>query len=101
MTEIVVLIEQKPLFELGQVVATNGAMETLKTLNVDPALLLVRHITGDWGELPKEDQQANKNAVKDGDRVFSSYLLPPNNTKLWVITEWDRSVTTLLLPEEY
>lgn len=101
MTDIVVLSEQEPLFALGQVVATQGAMETLKALNVDPALLMVRHVTGDWGDLCEDDLQANKNAVKNGERVLSSYLLPPDNTKLWIITEWDRSVTTLLLPDEY
>lgn len=101
MTETIVFIEQEPLFELGQVVATTGAMETLKALNIDPALLLVRHVTGDWGDLCKDDQRTNKRALKNGDRIFSSYLLPPDNTKLWIITEWDRSVTTLLLPDEY
>lgn len=101
MTETIVFIEQEPLFELGEVVATNGAMDTLKALNIDPALLLVRHVTGDYGDLCKDDLRANKRAVKNGDRVLSSYLLPPNNTKLWIITEWDRSVTTLLLPDEY
>lgn len=101
MTVFIVLIEQEPLFELGEVVLTDGAIETLKTLNVDPSLLLVRHVTGDYGDLCKDDLQANKRAVKNGDRVLSSYLLPPDNTKLWIITEWDRSVTTLLLPDEY
>ena len=101
MTEFIVLIEQEPLFELGEVVLTDGAIETLKALNVDPAILLIRHVTGDYGDLCKDDLQENKKAVKNGGRVFSSYQLPPNNTKLWIITESDRSVTTLLLPDEY
>jgi hypothetical protein len=101
MIETIILIEREPLFELGEVLLTNGAMDTLKALNIDPAILLVRHVTGDYGDLCQEDLQANKKAVKNGDRIFSSYLLPPDNTKLWIITEWDRSVTTLLLPDEY
>jgi hypothetical protein len=92
----------KPLFSLGQTVATPGALETLQRLNVEPSTLLDRHISGDWSDMDKEDQKANKRAVESGeDRVFSAYLLPPDNTKVYVITEWDRSYTTILLPSEY
>ena len=98
----VVIAEIEPLFELGEVVLTCGAQDTLARLNIDPVVLITRHVTGDWGNIPPEDQNANKNAVKNGDdRVLSAYLLPPDNTKVWVITEWDRSITTILLPEEY
>jgi hypothetical protein len=98
----VVMTNIEPLFELGEVVMTRGAQNTLVELNIDPAVLITRHVTGDWGNIPPEDQNANKNAVKNGDdRVLSAYLLPPDNTKVWVITEWDRSYTTILLPEEY
>jgi hypothetical protein len=58
------------------------------------------HKHGDWGELPPEDVAANEWAVLEGSRVFSAYRTRLDET-LWVITEWDRSVTTLLLPEEY
>ena len=91
----------KALFSLGRVVATPGALEELETLCVTPVSLLDRHITGDWSDMDKEDQQANRQALKEGSRVFSSYKLPPDSTKIWVITESDRSSTTILLPEEY
>lgn len=91
----------KALFSLGRVVATPGAMEKLEALGVTPASLLDRHISGDWSDMDKEDQQANRQAIKEGSRVLSSYKLPPENTKIWIITEADRSSTTILLPEEY
>ena len=65
-----------------------------------PIELLVRHVTGDWGELPDEDREENERSVDQGLRVFSAYRLQ-TGVKVWVITEWDRSVTTILLPEEY
>lgn len=98
--EIIILVEQAPLFALGGMVITAGAKELLETLSIDPAFFIARHVTGDWGELCKEDQQENERAVKKSGRVFSSYALP-DNTKIWVITEWDRSYTTILLPDEY
>ncbi len=91
----------KALFSLGRVVATPGALKELETLGVTPLSLLDRHIAGDWSDMDKEDQQANRQALKEGSRVFSSYKIPPDNTKIWVITEADRSTTTILLPEEY
>jgi len=91
----------KALFSLGQVVATPGAMETLEALEVSPISLLDRHLSGDWSDMEEEDQRANRQAIKEGSRVLSSYKLPPKNTKIWIITEADRSSTTILLPEEY
>jgi hypothetical protein len=91
----------KALFSLGQVVATPGAMETLEELGVTPLSLIDRHISGDWSDMDAEDQEANRQAIKNGSRVFSSYRFPPDDTKIWVITEADRSSTTILLPEEY
>jgi hypothetical protein len=86
---------------LGQVVATPGALETLACAGVDALTLLARHVTGDWGELDKEDRAANDRAWESGeDRILSAYNLP-GDWRIWIITEWDRSVTTLLLPEEY
>jgi hypothetical protein len=61
---------------------------------------LARHVTGDWGELEDEDRAANEAAVAEGTRLLSAYTVA-SGEKLWVITEWDRSVTTFLLPEEY
>jgi len=87
----------KELFPLGQVVATPGAA-ALMTDDV-AADFLYRHITGDWGELDQEDKASNDRAVQDGLRILSEYSY--NGNKFWVITEWDRSVTTILLPDEY
>ncbi len=88
------------LFEHGQVVATPGALETLQANNVMSLDLLLRHLTGDWGVVAKEDAEANQQALEQGNRILSSYPLN-NGAKIWVITEADRSATTFLLPEEY
>lgn len=90
----------KPLFSLGQVVATPGALAALEEAGQEPMEFLRRHITGDWGDLVDEDKEANDRALRDDARIFSAYHTV-KNTKIWVITEWDRSVTTFLLPSEY
>ena len=90
----------KALFSLGQVVATPGALVALQDAGQHPFVFLSRHVTGDWGNLVAEDKEENQRALEHGNRIFSSYLTA-KNTKIWVITEWDRSVTTLLLPSEY
>lgn len=91
-----------PLFSTGQVVATPGALRLLLRLSVNPADLLARHVYGDFGDMCEEDLASNKLAVVHGTRVFSSYKLGEDReSTCWVITEWDRSVTTLLLPSEY
>lgn len=88
------------LFSLGRVVSTPGALAFMMAHNVNAESLLHRHQTGDWGVLCDEDRQANAEAVRDGGRVMSSYPFGTDG-KLWIITEWDRSVTTILLPMEY
>ena len=90
----------KPLFELGQVLGTPGALRALEEAEQHPLALLIRHVTGDWGDLCEEDIAENELSVERGLRVFSSYKLE-TDVKVWVITEWDRSATTILLPEEY
>jgi hypothetical protein len=90
-----------PRFALGRLVATPGALRTLEQHQVNPLELLVRHSTGDFGDLDPEDLQRNEQAIEQEMRVFSSYVLPGSDEKVWCITEWDRSVTTLLLPREY
>ena len=92
--------QNKPLFSLGQVVATPGALDALEEAGQSPIEFLRRHQTGDWSEMVEEDQEENRRSVEKGLRVFSSYKLK-SGKKLWVITEWNRSVTMLLLPEEY
>jgi len=86
-------------FELGHVVATPGAIEAMNTLNLPPWSLLSRHLHGDWGDLDTGDWQRNNQALQTGERLFSAYII--QDTKFWVITEADRSATTILLPEEY
>ena len=89
-----------PLFPAGQIVATPGALAALERANRSPLEFLSRHLRGDWGDLCQEDKTENELSLKYGYRLMSSY--PVSETeKLWIITEADRSVTTLLLPEEY
>ena len=87
-------------FPLGQLVATLGAMSLLRSLALSPMDFVARHASGDWGEIDELDRQANRAALKDGSRLFSSFALGFEH-KLWIITQADRSATTLLLPEEY
>ena len=87
-------------FNMGQVVSTPGALTALEASGESPLVFLARHAGGDWGDVDKEDWQANDRATEDGERLLSAYKTKLG-TKLWVITEWDRSVTTLLLPDEY
>ena len=91
-------------FALGTLAATPGALQALQRLGVSPLSLLRRHVTGDFGELYPEDLQANEQAIASGFRVFSAYTLTAasgDTERFWVITESDRSVTTVLLPSEY
>ena len=89
-----------PLFPVGQIVATPGALALLEQTNRSPLEFLSRHLRGDWGDLSHEDQTENELSLKHGYRLMSSYPISQTD-KLWIITEADRSVTTLLLPEEY
>jgi hypothetical protein len=85
---------------LGQLVATPGAIAAMAKAAQDPADLLARHRSGDWGDLDAEDKAANDAAIAQGGRILSAYHLP-NGTKLWIITEADRASTCILVPEEY
>jgi hypothetical protein len=84
---------------LGKVLATPGALKLLLDVGEHPFDYLARHATGDWGDLCAFDRQQNEKALRTGERVFSSYDTPAG--KVWVITEADRSVTSILLPDEY
>jgi hypothetical protein len=88
------------LFPLGQVVATPGALAALERAKQTATLFLDRHANGDWGELDQSDVDENEYSVAHGFRLLSSYQTNAGE-KLWIITEADRSATTLLLPEEY
>jgi hypothetical protein len=89
-----------PLFPPGRLVATPGALALLDETNKSPLEFLSRHLRGDWGDLCQEDKTENELGLKYGFRLMSSYLIT-DTEKLWIITEADRSVTTLLLPTEY
>ena len=93
-------ITKQPLFGVGQLVATPGALAALEKTGQSPVEFLTRHVTGDWGELPVEDRTENFLSVERGFRVLSSYRTLAGE-RIWVITEADRSLTTLLLPDEY
>lgn len=88
-------------FPLGRIVATPAALAALAASGDSAHALLTRHVTGDFGVVGKEDWQTNDDAIASGERVFSAYMLKDGQTKVWVITESDRSATTLLLPDEY
>ena len=97
-----------PLFRLGQILATPGALATLDRLGVEPlSLVLGRHVRGDWGDLCDEDREMNTHSLTNGMRIFSSYKLTAFSDDgaatetVWVITEADRASTTILLPSEY
>lgn len=91
----------KPLFPLGQIVATPGAIEAAEKAGVTLDSLIRRHNGGDDGDLCDEDREANKLAIDDGSRILSAYSLPKTGEKIWIITEADRSSTCCLLPSEY
>lgn len=96
-----------PLFTLGTVVATPGALALLAQYGIQPLELLRRHVSGDWGELCSSDKHANSLALVNGERILSSYSLDkqkpadPDGVRVWILTERDRSVTTVLRPSEY
>ena len=99
-TEPQVVRRNAQLFPLGQIVATPGALELLEASHQSPAEFLERHSKGDWGELSADDIAENEFSLKNGFRLLSSYITAAG-AKIWVITEEDRSVTTVLLPDDY
>ena len=92
---------RQPLFLLGAIALTDGFHDLVYKSN--PPINFIpyvrRHMTGDYGTMDAEDVQTNKDAIKYGNRIMSAYEV--DGTKFWIFTEADRSVTTLLLPEEY
>ena len=88
--------------ELGAVVTTAGVaewMEESQSRSIAVARAVWRHRSRDWGQVCQEDKETNDEAVRDGNRILSSYKVEDRD--VWIITEWDRSVTTILFPEEY
>ena len=90
--------ENDTLFPLGHVVATRGSVDRLGAEEVHRALS--RHAHGDWGDVCKRDRHENEISLREGFRLFSVFHTKEGQ-KFWIITEADRSVTTVLLPEEY
>jgi hypothetical protein len=96
MTTVVIAIA-RPKFPLGPIVITANAQATLDPADVQQGLS--RHARGDWGDIPPEDAKQNEFGLKHGNRLFSAY--GKGETRFWIITERDRSVTTVLRPEDY
>jgi hypothetical protein len=100
-----------PLFKPGRIVATPGALDALERSGQSVWVFLSRHLAGDWGVVDAEDKAANDDALRDGSRLLSAYLLDGHGddeerTKIWLLTEaaddhGNREATTALLPEEY
>jgi hypothetical protein len=93
-------MESTALFEVGRTFGTPGALSALMLEQIEPQKLIDRHVSGDFGELCEEDRMSNCAAIVYGGRVLSVYLLP-SGVKVYVITDADRSTTTVLLPTEY
>lgn len=95
----------KPKFQIGQLLSTQGALEELEKAGQTVHEFLARHIQGDWGCVCAEDAAANEDSIRDGSRILSAYTLS-SGQKLWLITEatddrGQRASTTALLPSEY
>ena len=88
------------LFKMGTIVATPGALLALHSSGQRAACVLHRHSEGDWGELDAFDKRANETALRDGERILSKYTTP-QGIAVYVITEADRSHTTILRTDEY
>ena len=93
-------ISQPPRFQAGQLLMTQGIKHAVLKEKLNLLPYLARHLECDWGDVPLRDAQANNAALRDGDRLFSAYQVTPE-CRVWIITESDRSATTVLLPEEY
>lgn len=93
-------VGNQALFALGELYITQNAADALEQAGQPPTAFLLRHIVGDWGELDAEDRATNDEAVATEGRILSAYTTTVGE-KVWVITEGDRSATTLLLPDDY
>jgi hypothetical protein len=87
-------------FPLGHIVSTPGALEACREAGQSPLEFLSRHVAGDWGTVCPADAAENELSLKEGFRILSAYALK-NGTRIWIITEADRSSTCILLPSEY
>lgn len=92
-------ISSQLLFSLGRIVATPALLKHFEQHQIDARHYLKRHVTGDFGDLDEEDKAENRLSIEQGFRILSRYLVA--GERIWIITEADRSVTTLLFPSEY
>lgn len=90
-------------FRPGRIGMTPAAMQTMELMEVNPVELLARHLCGDWGDVDQEDAETNDQALTPGEesRILSVYGGEGNPDRLYIITEWDRSQTTILRADEY
>ena len=97
-----IILPHRRLFHPGKLYATQGVAAIFQNRRDIPFIgdLIARHVTGDWGDLDDFDKAQNDAAVEDGGRIFSAYRIA-NDLRVWVITEADRSSTTVLFPSEY
>lgn len=86
---------------LGEIVLTEGALAAFAEAKISPAPFLLRHSRGDWGALDEADWAANDRALLQGERLLAAYTLEQTGVTVWIVTEWDRSRSTILLPSEY
>lgn len=98
--KLVQIVPLNPRFSPGHLLITPGAVAILHAAEISPISLLLRHVSGDWGEISDSDWRRNDHALEDGTRILSAYTLP-TMIRIWVITEADRVATTILLPHEY
>jgi hypothetical protein len=88
-------------FPLGSVYITPDCLEALRQSGDELLPYLIRHVSGDWGEVGKEDWNANEESLRIGERLLSAYTTSDGQTRFWILTERDRSATTALLPSDY
>ena len=94
------LADRRQKFDLGRVMATPAAIVAIEFAHTTTHELLQRHVTGDWRDLSAKNQALNDRAVENGERILSAYTLA-DGERLYIITEWDRSATTMLQASEY
>lgn len=92
--------DTSPPFRAGLLVMTRSVQALAAQGRLEPSQYLRRHLSGDWGDIGQNDRDANARAIVNGERILSSYKIS-DDLKLWIITEADRSATTLLLPDDY
>ena len=95
-------IVEEELFSLGRIVITIEAQNLLNALNIDSKQFLDRYRNGDWGDIPQVDKDQNNRSLKYGHFILASYIVTDDDYRqIWIKTEWDRSITTIMLPTDW